>query len=296
MSLLQRAERYARRLEKQSLSRRSRLLLPETRTEAQDDHPEIPASDGAAIKVAVEKKLLRKQGLSEISLENGTIIPGVSEAEGDIIPTGIPGLDNQISGFSAGINLLTGTPGSGKTILAMQFLMNGIDSGETGLYISFEEKKDNFFKYMGQFGWDLQDMEDREMFAFLRFSPERALDILSDGKVESIVKRLGVKRICIDSLSAFAVLAKDTLSARDSVTGLLDLVRSLGVTAVITGEQANKKSSSVLDFDTDSVISLITLRSSNVRQRVADAMKVQGGPKLLPMKIGDTGVSFYELI
>ena len=302
MSLLKKAERYARKLEKASLSRRSRVLQPETREQSQEEHPEIPASDGAAIRIAVEKRLLRRQGLTEISLGTGAIIPGVSETDstGNRVATGIPGFDKEINGgfIEKSVNLLTGSAGSGKTVFAIQFLMHGIEKGEPGLYISFEERKENFYKYMSQFGWNLQDLEDKGEFAFIRFTPEKASNILSEGNVESVVKRQGIKRICIDSLSAFTVLSKDSLAARDSLLNLLELVKKWGATTIVTGEQAQSKSeSSVLEFDPDSVVSLVTLRTQHVRQRVADIIKMPGvQSKVLPMKISDEGLSFYELL
>ena len=138
MSLLKKAERYARKVENASLSRRARLFTPETREQAQEDYPEV-SSDLDAIHLALQKNLARKQGVSQIS-SDGKITPGNTSRIKNI-STGIPGLDREIGGFGQ-LNLITGSPGSGKTIFGMQFLMHGIEKGEPGLYISFEERKE----------------------------------------------------------------------------------------------------------------------------------------------------------
>jgi len=73
------------------------------------------------------------------------------------VATGISGFDKMIEGgFKAGtINLASGATGSGKSILALEFLLQGIKKGENVLYITFEEKKKEFYSNMKKFGWDL---------------------------------------------------------------------------------------------------------------------------------------------
>ena len=78
------------------------------------------------------------------------------------VPTGISGLDDAMSGglLESSINLLSGSPGSGKSILAMQFLINGIlKYNEPGVYITFEEEKESLVRNMKKFGWDINKLE-----------------------------------------------------------------------------------------------------------------------------------------
>lgn len=74
--------------------------------------------------------------------------------------TGIKGFDSMIEkGFERNsINLIVGGSGSGKTIFGMQFLIDGIKRGETVMYVTFEEKRDEFYKNMKDFGWDLKKL------------------------------------------------------------------------------------------------------------------------------------------
>jgi circadian clock protein KaiC len=79
------------------------------------------------------------------------------------VPTGVPGLDELVSGgFPKGrIILVVGGPGAGKTILASQFLYKGLSEyNENGVFVSLDEGKNHYFAEMAKFGWDLQKAED----------------------------------------------------------------------------------------------------------------------------------------
>lgn len=310
-SLLDKAEETAVNEQKAAAVERSEDLEVESREESREDLAEVPASfDLAAIKEAIEAKLKHKEGTTEISLTTGKVTPGIEAPAPALnrpkiarVPSGIPGLDDQIEGglVQKSINLVTGSPGAGKTIFAVQFIVSGIREGEAGLYISFEEKKENFYKYMLQFGWDLQKFEDEGKFAFIRYSPEQVHKLLTEGGglVDAVVRKLGVKRIAIDSITAFTLLFKDELSARESLLALFEMAEGWGATTILTAEQEaepEKHQPSVVEFEVDSVISLYNFRRKNIRQRVAEIIKMRGtrfAQKVFPMKIGDEGVTFY---
>jgi len=116
------------------------------------------------------------------------------------ISSGVKGLDKlTMGGYSAGsINLIAGGPGSGKTILAIQFLISGILNGENGIYITFEEKKEKVFQIMkDSFGWDLEKYEKSGKFVFLEYTPEQVKKILVEGggQIESIIEKIAYKGI-----------------------------------------------------------------------------------------------------
>ncbi|HEX4920451.1 MAG TPA: ATPase domain-containing protein, partial [Candidatus Bathyarchaeia archaeon] len=76
------------------------------------------------------------------------------------IPTGIPGLDKLLTGGLPRNRtiLLSGGPGTGKTILSSQYLVNGIlDYEEPGVYVSLDENKEHVYEEMLDFGWDFQE-------------------------------------------------------------------------------------------------------------------------------------------
>lgn len=71
--------------------------------------------------------------------------------------TGIPGLDEILGdGFPANhLYLIDGAPGSGKTTLALQFLLEGVRLGEYGLYVTLSESRDELVEVAGSHGWSL---------------------------------------------------------------------------------------------------------------------------------------------
>ena len=85
------------------------------------------------------------------------------------VKTGIPGLDDILHGGIPRRNvvLLSGGPGTGKTILAQQFLYNGLENGEPGIYVALEEHPVQVRINMSQFNWDPREYEAKGMFAIV---------------------------------------------------------------------------------------------------------------------------------
>ena len=91
----------------------------------------------------------------------------------DRCKTGIPGLDEILSGGipQGGCVLVAGGPGSGKTILSIQFLYDGAKNhGEKGLLVTFDESPDNIKKNMLKFGWNITELEREGKFRILDLS------------------------------------------------------------------------------------------------------------------------------
>src|SRR3989338_3618772 len=112
------------------------------------------------------------------------VILGMNKGKPERIPIDIPGFDPLIQcGFKLGsINLVAGPAGSGKTIFAIQFLVDGIIRfKEPGIYITFEERKDKLYEDMLSFGWDLAKYEKSGMFVFLEYTPEQVKKVLVEG-------------------------------------------------------------------------------------------------------------------
>ena len=79
----------------------------------------------------------------------------------DRVATGIAGLDEMLSGgfIPGSAILLRGAPGTGKTTLALQYLLHGARNGEPGLLISFEEFPQSLHRDAASLGWDLNELE-----------------------------------------------------------------------------------------------------------------------------------------
>jgi KaiC domain protein len=83
--------------------------------------------------------------------------------------TSIPGLDEILNGGipERNVVLVSGGPGTGKTILSQQFLWNGLQQGEAGIYVALEEHPVQIRQNMLQFGWNVKPFEEKGMFALV---------------------------------------------------------------------------------------------------------------------------------
>lgn len=222
----------------------------------------------------------------------------------DRVPTGIPGLDEVMAGgYELGSdNLVAGGAGSGKSIYGIQFLVTGIVKyKEPGIYVTFEEKKENVYKHMLTFGWDLAKYEAAGLFAFVEYTPEQVKKMLEEGGglIESLIHKLNAKRLVIDSITAFSLLFKDELSKRQAVLALFDFIRKWGVTAVLTAEfepELENPGSATIEFEVDSIVLLYYPRKGDIRKRALEILKMRGtehSKKIFPLKIAEKGIMIY---
>ncbi len=226
----------------------------------------------------------------------------LTSKEEDIrIPSGIKNFDKIIEhGFEKNsVNLVVGGSGSGKTIFAVQFLVEGINSGENVLYITFEENKKEFYSNMKRFGWDLGRNEKEGKFFFLEYSPEKVMTMLEEGggAIESIVVKSNIQRIVIDSITSFALLFNEELAKREAALVLFDMIRKWNCTSLLTlqEEPSNRSEgySVSLEFEADSIILLYFTKIRGERKRFIEVLKMRGtkhSTKTYPLEITEHGV------
>jgi len=136
------------------------------------------------------------------------------------LKSGIPGLDPLIGGGIPmdSVVLISGSPGAGKTIMALQFLAQGaLKHKQKALYVSFEEREDKIRDQAKQFGWDFRKLEKDGLLTVKNISS------LSLGQIFTELKRAIAeskpKRMVIDSITYMALSAQ----ARNRVLDLEDV-------------------------------------------------------------------------
>lgn len=140
----------------------------------------------------------------------------------ETIKTGIQGFDKLVGGgLPKGRNiLLSGTPGTGKTIFALQFLYNGAKQfNEKGLFITFEEDGDSLKRQALQFGWNFTPLEKKGMVKFLNISASQIKEKTAKDILMEAIKG-GYSRLIIDSLSALAINTPTTFISVSDITEL----------------------------------------------------------------------------
>jgi circadian clock protein KaiC len=226
----------------------------------------------------------------------------ISKKKGERITSGISNLDKLIEGGfeKQSINLLIGTSGSGKTIGAIQYILEGLKRNEPGLFVTFEEEKEDFYKNMLKFGWDLEAYEKRGTFTFLEYNPEKVRTMLEEGggAIENVILKNKISRVAIDSMSSFMLLFNNELERREATLKLFRMIRNWKCTTLLTYEAdpfaKEKLENSDIEFETDSVILLYLLLKKNQRKRYLEILKMRGtkhATKIYPCEIKKEGLS-----
>jgi len=239
------------------------------------------------------------------------------------VPTGVPGLDELISGgFPKGrVILVVGGPGAGKTILASQFLYKGItDYNENGLFVSLDEGKNHFYAEMAKFSWDFQKAEDDCKFTFLdatrlsriailkekmlkeEASSLRGKELTIDKLVEEIdekVKEVNAKRLVLDTLASLFYRFPDPIERRTAGVDLIESLSDLGTTTLVLTELMQiglKRKIMEEEFLVHGSIMMQTLFSHGTTSRGLQVEKMRGvsvNNNVVPYTIDSTGIEIF---
>ncbi len=152
------------------------------------------------------------------------------------VPSGIPGLDKLIEGgfVDGSVNLITGGTGTGKTIFGCQFLWAGLQKGDSGVYITLEERPEDIKADAMQFEWDFEKYEKRGLCRIIYYDPIQ-LSTTGASLVDDIAK-LRAARIVIDSTSLFGIALKDPAQIRRRVYTLVHNLKKPGRVTLLISE------------------------------------------------------------
>jgi circadian clock protein KaiC len=208
------------------------------------------------------------------------------------LPTGIPSFDIIAEGGlpENRTTLVSGTAGSGKTVLAVQFLAAGIqDLGESGVFVTFEEPSEDIRSNMLSLGWDLDAWEAEGRFALVDASPDPDIDVIEAGsfdlgallaRVEHAVRKVGAKRVSVDSLGAIFSQFSDQALIRRELFRIATSLKRMGVTALLTAERTDDYGPvaryGVEEFIADNVMILRNVLDGEQRRRTIEILKFRG--------------------
>lgn len=139
--------------------------------------------------------------------------------------TGIKGLDELIEGgFPTGNTILvTGTPGTGKTIFGLEYVYNGVTKfKERSLYVSFEQPVKMLVQQAKQFGWDLESLMEKGAFQ-VDYIPIKDLKPDTADMLVKKIQKEKIRRLVVDSISTLAINAPIYMSVKD--ISLVDIMK-----------------------------------------------------------------------
>src|SRR5436853_4332049 len=185
--------------------------------------------------------------------------------------------------------LISGTAGSGKTVFAVHFLAAGINQGEPGVFVTFEESADDVRKNMRSFGWDLANWEAEGKLTFVDASPDPEIETVEAGgfdlgallaRVQNAVNKVKAKRVSVDSLGAVFSQFSDQAMVRGELFRIASALKGMGVTAVLTAERTNDHGPvarfGVEEFIADNVMILRNVLEAETRRRTIEILKFRG--------------------
>lgn len=208
------------------------------------------------------------------------------------LPTGIAGFDDVTEGGlpKGRTTLVSGSAGSGKTVLATQFLVEGIEKAdEAGVFITFEESPNDIRRNVRSFSWHINEWETADRWAFVDASLQPGEEVVIAGgydlngllvRIENAVKKTNAKRVAMDSLGAIFSRFSDEAIIRTELLRIATALKHLGVTAVMTAERREEYGDisrfGVEEFVADNVIILRNALEQEKRRRTLEILKFRG--------------------
>jgi circadian clock protein KaiC len=199
---------------------------------------------------------------------------------------GIPELDKMLGGgIPEGDSLLIAGPsGTGKSVLATQFLAEGMRNGEAAIAAVFEERPTEYATRAGSFGLDLETPQSDGKLEILYLRP---LDLSVDETMQEIldaVRRVGAKRLVIDSLAGFemALAPGFRTDFRESLYRMISALTGIGVTILSTVELEESFtelpfSTYSISFLTDDIVRFRYVEIDGQLRKVMVVVKMRGG-------------------
>jgi circadian clock protein KaiC len=194
-------------------------------------------------------------------------------------------IDQMLGGglFTGTACLISGAPGVGKTTLGLQFLVAGIQAGQPGLLVSFEEFPSSLIRDALQLGWDLKALEKDGRLKIIFTSPEVFINSLKspDNPLLPSSDALPPERVVIDSAAHLRRMANDPLELRETYNTLINALKREGMTSLLLDEAVNvlevqRGRMASLPFVVDTLVLLRYVEIDSTIQRAIAVMKMRG--------------------
>lgn len=186
------------------------------------------------------------------------------------LSSGTEGIDDILGGGLTPhrMYLVEGAPGTGKTTLALQFLLEGVEEGQVGLYITLSETRDELISVAASHGWDISRFTILELLSDEGLDPQYEQTVLHPAEVElgetvrtviQQVDELKPARIVLDSLSELRLLSQNPLRYRRQILALKRYFATRECTVLLLDDNASDPGDVQLHSIAHGVVSLDNL-------------------------------------
>jgi circadian clock protein KaiC len=227
-----------------------------------------------------------------ISVETGNgaaMHNGAPSTSKELLATGIAGLDNVLGGGLSPnhLYLIEGDPGTGKTTIALQFLLEGVPLGQKGLYVTLSESRVELLEIAASHGWSIDSIDVFEMSPDEKdLKPEAQYTVFNPSDLEladttaavlAEVERLQPTRLVLDSLSELRMLARDSLRYRRQILGLKRYFAGRNCTVLFLDDRTAERHDLQLQSIAHGVILMESVeREYGIKRRRLEVRKLRG--------------------
>jgi circadian clock protein KaiC len=207
----------------------------------------------------------------------------------ELLATGIAGLDNILGGGLSPnhLYLIEGDPGTGKTTIALQFLLEGLPLGQKGLYVTLSESRVELLEIAASHGWSIDSINVFEMSPDEKdLKPEAQYTVFNPSDLEladttaavlAEVDRLQPTRLVLDSLSELRMLARDSLRYRRQILGLKRYFAGRNCTVLFLDDRTAERHDLQLQSIAHGVILMESVeREYGIKRRRLEVRKLRG--------------------
>jgi circadian clock protein KaiC len=201
------------------------------------------------------------------------------------VKTGIADLDEMLGGgFLAGdCTMLVGGTGTGKTTLALQCLVNGVNQfNQNSIFVTFEQMPDQIYRDAKSLGWDLPSLERENKFRVICTSPDLLIETQEGENIlDEPIRQIRPQRIAIDSLSHLGMYLQGSELRREGYR-LTRYLKTKGLSSMFTWESHELAGPSIaltnvgMSFLVDCIISLRFVEIESSMRKALAIIKLRG--------------------
>jgi circadian clock protein KaiC len=235
-----------------------------------------------------------------------------------LVKSGIPGFDEILGGGLPRKRpiILQGGPGSGKTTLATQFLVEGVlKNNEPGIYVTLCESPNEIRENMLSFGWDLEKLEAEGKIAIIDARPvtftgegyivpnEKLFkgEVIPFSHISTLIREkineMGAKRLALDSITVLTSQYDKEAYIRQGMLGFIQVLSSLDCASILLSEGINQNFSTQLEWVlVPAVILLHFTRKGSAMVRAIQVLKLRGmkhSDEIFHLEIGNQGIKIH---
>ncbi len=218
------------------------------------------------------------------------------------MPTGVPDLDRMLDGgipetYSV---LLSGSPGTGKTVFGIRFVYESLKNGKPCVIVSFNESPDQMIAYAMRFGWVLQKYVDCGLLGFVHVTEQISVDEHL-WHIKSAIESTGASSILFDGISDMKTAFCESVRVDEYLHSLTGYLKHRGITSLFIEEVRNASTFRMRDADisflADGIISFGYIRKGVELQKTILILKMRGidhSRRIQEYRITNRGIEIAE--